>query len=204
LTQFLSGGAVGIGSRVLVFIVLWTLGFFSITATNKAPTVSEDIMFHAFFEFLPAVVFFAILLRILENNFGTWISIGLASVIFGFQHLLYPGQTILSASAQTNEGGILFCSLSVLTRRIWSIFGFMFAWDYIQCAIVGFPVKEISRPLLVAQFSGPSILTGYPVGLEASLLRFAAGTGLGLVFLRQAFAQKRFIRPSWKAISGEI
>jgi membrane protease YdiL (CAAX protease family) len=200
LTHFLSGTVVGMLSIGLVLTVLSILGFFSVVSTNEAPTILEDIMFHFFFAFIQDVVFIAILFRILEKSFGTWLSMALASVIFGFQHLLYPGQTPLSASAQTIEVGILFCSLYIVTRRIWIIFGFHFAWNLIQYAIVGFPVMENSRPLLVSQFSGPAIITGSPVGLEASLVTFVVGTGLGLFFLRKAIVLKRLVEPSWKPI----
>jgi membrane protease YdiL (CAAX protease family) len=198
VTQFLSGGALGVVSISLVLAVLWALGYFTVVRANEAPTVLEDIMFQLFFELIQDVVFIVILFRILEKSFGTWISMGVTSVIFGFQHLLYPGQTILSVSAQTIEAGILFCSLYVITRRIWFIFGFHFAWDYIQCAIVGFPVMENSRAVLVSQFSGPAIITGSPVGLEASLVTFVVGTGLGLFFLRKAILLKRIVEPSWR------
>jgi len=143
-------------------MVLWMLGFFSVVSTNDAPTVFENIMFHIFFEFIQDVVFIAILFRILERSFGTWLAMVVTSVIFGFQHLLYPGQTLWSVSAQTIEAGILFYSLYVLTRRIWFIFGFHFSWDFIQCAVIGFPVMENSRPLLVSKFSG----LGYHYGIS--------------------------------------
>jgi membrane protease YdiL (CAAX protease family) len=200
VTQFLSGGAVGVLAIGVVLTVLWTLGFFAVVRATEAPTVLEGIMFHFFFAFIQDVVFIAILFRILEKSFGTWLSMALASMIFGFQHLLYPGQTPLSASAQTIEVGILFCSLYIVTRRIWIIFGFHFAWNLIQYAIVGFPVMENSRPLLVSQFSGPAIITGSPVGLEASLVTFVVGTGLGLFFLRKAIVLKRIVEPSWRTI----
>ena len=200
LGHVLSGSAVGVLAIGVVVAVLWILGFFSVVSVNDSPTVFEDIMFHSFFAFIQDVVFIAILFRILEKSFGTWLSMVVASVIFGFQHLLYPGQTLLSASAQTIEVGILFCSLYVVTRRIWTIFGFHFAWNFIQYAVIGFPVMKDSHPLLVAQFSGPAIITGSPVGLEASLVTFVVGTGLGLFFLRKAIVLKKLVEPRRKRI----
>ncbi len=198
LTQFLSGSALGILSIGVVVAVLWILGFFSIVGTNNSPTIYEDIMFHSFFAFIQDVVFIVILFRIFEQSLGTWFSMVVASVIFGFQHLLYPGQTLWSASTQTIEVGILFCSLFILTRRIWIIFGFHFVWNFIQYAIIGFPAMGHSRPLFLCKFFGPDIITGYPVGFEASLLTFIIGTGLGLFFLRKVFVLKNFIEPKWK------
>jgi membrane protease YdiL (CAAX protease family) len=203
VTQFLSGGAIGVVSVGVVLTVLWMLRFFAVASANESPTVFEDIMFHTFSAFIQDVVFIAILFRILEKSFGTWISMCATSVIFGFEHLLYPGQTVWSAVTQTFEVGILFCSLYVVTRRIWFISGFHFAWNYIQYAVVGFPVMGDSRPLLVTQFSGPVVITGSPVGLEASLLTFVIGTGLGVFFLRKAIVLKEFLQPSWKRIPRE-
>jgi CAAX protease family protein len=199
LNYFLVGGILGIMAIGAVVAVLWSLGFYSVKSVNFSPTMFEDLMFHSFFAFIQDVVFIALLFRILEQSLGSWISMIATSVIFGFQHLLYPGQSLWSASAQAVEVGILFCALYILTRRIWFIFGFHVAWNFIQYAIIGFPVMEPSRPLLVSQFSGPTILTGYPIGFEASLLTFFIGTGLGVFYLRKAIVRKKINKPVWKS-----
>jgi membrane protease YdiL (CAAX protease family) len=198
LYHFLSGSALGVLAIGFIVAVLWLLGFYLIVTVNNSPTVFENIMFHAFFAFLQDMVFIALLFRILEQSLGSWISMGVTTLIFGFQHLLYPGQTLWSAAAQTVEVGILFCALFILNRRIWFIFGFHFAWNFIQYAIIGFPVMEHSQPLLVSQFSGPNILTGYPIGFEASLLTFFIGTGLGVFYLKKVIVIKHIIEPAWK------
>jgi membrane protease YdiL (CAAX protease family) len=201
LTQFALGSALGLASISLVVVSLWMIGSFSIVTVNHSPTLLEDVLFHSFFAFIQDVVFVAILFRILERALGTWTSMVASSAIFGFQHLLYPGQTLWSASAQTIEAGILFCAMYVLTRRIWLIVGFHVVWNFIQYALIGFPVMEHSRPLLQSQFSGSNIVTGVPVGLEASLLTLIVGTGLGLILLRKGILLQRFVRPVWKTMS---
>ena len=58
-----------------------------------------------------------------------------------------------------------------------------------QYAVVGFPEFQNIPALLNSGFSGPAILTGSPVGLEASILTFILCLSLGIYLLKRAYKQ---------------
>jgi hypothetical protein len=53
-------------------------------------------------------------------------------------------------------------------------------------------------PLFNSKFPGSSLITGMPVGPEASLLTFFIFTSIGLYLLKIAHKKGNFVLPSWK------
>lgn len=192
------GGLIGLISITTVMGIMWLLGNYTIYEINHSATLFESFLYNFFFAFLQDVVYFLIIFRITEKSLGSWIAIGLASIIFGFKHLLFPGYTVWSAIAQAFEAGILFSVFFILTRRIWLLFGFHFIWNFIENGfILGFKPEGLIE-LLKSEFSGSHLITGMPVGPEASILTFAIGTGLGLFFSFHAYKRNKLILPFWK------
>ena len=151
-----------------------------------------------FFVFLQDIVYFAIIFRIIENRWGSWSAIVIASIIFGFKHLLFPGYTLWSVIAQSFEAGILFSTLFIFTRRIWIIFGFHFAWNFIQYGLFLGIESEKLRALFQSEFSGSNLITGMPVGPEASVFTFCILTSIGIYLLIKAYRKDKFFPPYWK------
>jgi membrane protease YdiL (CAAX protease family) len=193
------GGLLGLITISVVMTLMWVAGSFSITGVNGSATLLQSFLYHSFFAFLQDVVYFAVIFRIIEKSLGSWIAIVIVSIIFGFKHLLFPGYTLWSVIAQTFEAGILFSALFILTRRIWLIFGFHLVWNFIQYGLIlGFEPEGLTA-LFLSDFSGSSLITGMPVGPEASLLTLCIGTALGLYFLVKAYRKGNFILPYWKS-----
>jgi len=191
------GLALGI-SAICTIIIMWLTGNFTITGINNSATLFKSFLHNFFFAFLQDIVYFAIIFRITERNLGSWIAIFIASIIFGFKHLLFPGYTLWSVIAQSFEAGILFSSLFILSRKIWIIFGFHLAWNFIQYGIIlGFEPEKLV-PLFISKFSGSSLITGLPVGPEASLLTLCLLTSVGIYFTVKAYKKGYFILPYWK------
>jgi membrane protease YdiL (CAAX protease family) len=191
------GGLLGLGMIVIVILLMWCLGNLTVNAINIHPT----LLYHSFFAFLQDVVYFAIIFRITEKSLGSWSAIVVASIIFGFKHLLFPGYTLWSVVAQTFEAGILFSALFILSRRIWLIFGFHVAWNFVQYGLIqGFDAERLI-PLFRAEFPGSRLITGMPVGFEASLITFILGTIFGLYLLIKVYQKGNFILPFWKKVA---
>ena len=179
-------------------LTLIVAGYFSISNINESAPLFQSILVHLFFAFLQDMVYFIIIFRISEKRLGSWIAIIIASVIFGFKHLLFPGYTLWSAVAQTIEGGLLFSALFLHTRRIWILFGFYFTWNFVQHGIIGFPEFDKIPSLINLDIKGSDLITGNPVGMEASFVTFILLSGLGIYLLHKAYKQNKFIKPSWK------
>lgn len=177
---------------------MWISGNFAISGVNESATLFQSLIYHSFFAFLQDIVYFAIIFRILEKWIGSWGAIAIASIIFGFKHLLFPGYTLWSVIAQSFEAGILFSAIYIFTRNIWLIFGFHVAWNFIEYGfILGFGDGTMV-PLFIAEFSGSSLITGMPVGPEASLLTFFILTSVGVYLLTISYRKGNFILPYWK------
>ncbi len=203
LKEFLFGGILGFLAIGMVTGIMVIFDCYSIEGINQSATPFISFLYDFFFAFLQDIVYFAIIFRITEENMGSWIAIIIASIIFGFKHGLFPGYNLWSLVAQSIEAGILFSALFMLTRRIWVIFGFHFIWNYIEHGIMGIPEIEGMQGILISKFSGPDIITGSPVGLEASILTFIIGLGIGIYFLNKAYRKGNFVLPFWK-LGNEI
>jgi len=201
LKEFAFGLLLGVFTICIVLGLLMLLGNYSILGINGSAPIFQSILVHFFYAFLQDIVYFAIIFRIVENKLGSWFAIIIAAFIFGFKHLFFPGYNLWSVIAQSLEAGILFSSLYILTRKIWIIFGFHFVWNFIQYGIVGFPKFQGIQGLLDSKFIGSDIITGNPIGLEASLFTFVIGFGLGLYFLNKVHNKGDFILPYWKRLS---
>lgn len=192
------GGLLGLCMMTFVIGLMWLLKIFTVSAIDGSAPLFRSFLHHSFFAFLQDIVYFAIIFRIVEKNLGSWTAIVLASIIFGFKHLLFPGYTLWSVIAQMLEAGILFSALFMISRRIWLIFGFHVVWNTIQYGLLlGFDAEGLT-PLFHAEFSGSNLMTGMPVGLEASLITFCIGTATGIFFLIKAHQTGKFIKPYWK------
>ncbi len=198
LKEFSLGGLIGLMTITVVIGLMWIMGGYSIVGINYSATVLDSFLYNFFFAFLQDIVYFAIIFRIIEKSLGSIIAVAIASVILGFKHLLFPGYTIWSALAQTIEAGVLFSAFFILTRRIWLLFGFHFMWNFIQTGVIGDPKIRELKSILISNYSGPNIITGEPVGLEASILTFIIGTGLGIYFLYRVYKKGNLVLPFWK------
>ena len=192
------GGILGLLMITLVMSLMWMTGNFAISGIDHTAPLFQSFLFHSFFAFLQDIVYFAIVFRIIEKSLGSWIAIVVASFVFGFKHLLFPGYTFWSVFAQTLEAGLLFTALFILSRKIWLIYGFHVVWNSVQYGLImGFDAENLT-PLFISDFTGSNLITGMPVGLEASIMTFCIGTTLGVFFLKRAYKKGNFILPFWK------
>ena len=180
--EFFVGAIVSFSTISIVVLIIWLTGNVSINSTINSAPLLDSFLYHTFFAFLQDIIYFAVIFRIIENRYGSWTAITVASIIFGFKHLLFPGYTIWSVIAQTIEAGILFSSLFILYRKIWAILGFHMIWNFIQYGFFQGFEHEGFIPLLNMKFT-VGLISGMPVGLEASIISFTILTSLGIYLL---------------------
>ncbi len=198
LKEFRYGDLVGFVSIITVLGLMWLLGNYSINGINNSATIFKSFLHNFFFAFLQDIVYFLIVFRIIEKSLGSWIAVVITTIIFGFKHLLFPGYTVWSGITQAFEAGILFSAFFMITGRIWLLFGFHFIWNFIEYGfILGFKPEGLIG-LFKSEFFGSNLITGIPVGIEASILTFVIGTGLGLYVLFKAFKKGNYVLPFWR------
>ena len=148
--------------------------------------------------FMEELLFRGILFRWLEEFAGSWVALILTSGLFGLAHILNPNATWFSSFAIAIEAGVLLGGAYMLTRSLWMPIGIHAAWNYTQGFIFDVPVSGGDQNgLVVAQLSGPEILSGGAFGLEASIIAMVIATAAGLWLVREAVRRGQVVQPWW-------
>lgn len=194
------GLAVGAGLYAGCVLILMVLGIYRIEGLNPwvflLPAVAMALSSGIFEELL----FRGVLFRTVEDVFGSWVSLAVSSLVFGFVHLINPAATVMGAVFISIEAGLLLAAAYMVTRRLWLGIGFHIAWNYTQSGIFsGIVSGNDSDPGLIrASIDGPLALTGGSFGLESSLVAFLLCTATGLILLAIAIRRGHVVPPVWR------
>src|SRR5215471_12346698 len=126
--------------------------------TSRGELLLRSILFFFCGAVTEELVFRGIIFRLLEEGLGTWLSLGLSALWFGFAHLHNAGATVLSSLAIALEAGVLLAAMYVATRSLWLPIGLHWAWNVFEGPVWGSPVSGLSLPVLAnARFPGPRL-----------------------------------------------
>jgi membrane protease YdiL (CAAX protease family) len=140
-----------------------------------------------------------VVLRMLEELFGSWAAIALSGLIFGFLHAGNPNADWWSSTAIAIEAGLLFGVLFCLTRSLWVVIGLHAAWNIAQGPIYGVTVSGITQHGIIdAQIDGPWWLTGGDFGLEAALTSVVLSLIITGYFGYRLAQSNQVVGPWWR------
>lgn len=183
--EALLGAAVGLGFVVVSASVVAALGGYAFRVADVdvlaavvpvltvmlGVAVTEELMFRGFG------------LQALERLLGSWVALVVTALFFGLVHLFNPGATPWTALAIAVEAGGLLGAAFLWRRNLWFVIGLHLAWNA-TVALLGLPVSGHAGPgLLVADVSGPALLTGGDFGIEGSLVTVTVGVLLAVPML---------------------
>ncbi|MFT3790101.1 MAG: type II CAAX endopeptidase family protein [Rudaea sp.] len=140
-----------------------------------------------------------VVLRNLENVFGSGAAIALSAMLFAALHAGNPNATPLSIAALGIEGGAMLGAVYVATRSLWWTAGIHVAWNFTETGVFG--IADSGHPgqgLLRTELAGPDWLTGGAFGIEASAVSVALCAIVAVGFLIDAARRGRFAPPLWK------
>ncbi len=141
-----------------------------------------------------------VVLRNLENVFGSAIALVLTAALFGWLHLGNPHATVLSTLAIGIEGGVMVAAVYIATRSLWWTIGVHFAWNFTQTTVFGIADSgHPGRGFLLSEIGGPEWLTGGVFGIEASAVSVVVCAAVAVVFLVRAQRMHRFVAPIWSS-----
>jgi uncharacterized protein len=140
-----------------------------------------------------------VVLRMLEELFGSWAAIALSGLIFGFLHAGNPNADWWSSTAIAIEAGLLFGVLFCLTRSLWVVIGLHAAWNIAQGPIYGVTVSGITQHGIInARIDGPWWLTGGSFGLEAALTSVVLSLIITGYFGYRLAQSNQVVGPWWR------
>ncbi|MFL0671423.1 MAG: CPBP family intramembrane glutamic endopeptidase [Erythrobacter sp.] len=193
------GLLLGSGLYTAGVLVLIVLGFARIDGMNPVSIMIPAIAMALSSGFLEELLFRGALYRIVEEWLGSWASVLISSVVFGFVHLANPSATLTGAIFISIEAGLLLAATYMLTRRLWLGIGFHISWNYTQSAVFGGIVSGgVFEPgLLKTVITGPDLITGGNFGLEASLIPCMLATSTGVFLAVRAVRAGHVVQPFW-------
>ncbi len=188
--DFWAGALWGIASLSSLMLVLAAVGAFSFGSLSlHGARIFKSAFYYAVF-FLIVAFFEDFFMRgyslwVLAQGMHFWPAAGLLSLLFGFMHLLNPGEAKIGIAAVVAIG-FFFCLTLRRTGTLWWALGFHMSWDWGESYLYSVPDSgTISRGhLLNSAFHGPDWLTGGPVGPEGSYLLFILIAALWILFTR--------------------
>ncbi len=197
--ELATGILIGAGLFSVTIGILWALGIYRVTGLNDwtvaVPVFAVSVISGVFEE----ILFRGVLFRIVEESLGTWISLLISALIFGFLHLANPNANLVAGAAIALEAGVLLAAAYLLTRRLWLAIGLHFAWNFTQGGVFGVAVSGVQfGGLLQPVLTGPDILSGGEFGAEASIVAVLVCTAAGLYLLWKAQKKGNFVKPFWK------
>jgi uncharacterized protein len=160
-------GVVFIGVSMLMVLTEFSFTVASGSALATAATIAAVQLGAAVTEEL---LFRGVLLQGLERWCGSGMALAITAVVFGGIHLANPGATLWTGFAVAVEAGVLLGAAFLWLRNIWMVVGLHFAWNT-SVGLLGVPVSGHASPgLLIAEPTGPDLLTGGQFGIEGSIV----------------------------------
>jgi len=192
------GSLIGFGLFGSVIVILWLLGYYRVSGTDFVWLALIGALLGAFVSaFAQELIFRVVIYRLTEEWLGTWWALAISAILFGLIHLSTPGATIFSALAVALQAGVTLAAAYALTHRLWLALGIHMGWDFANDGIFGVGVAGQTgasiKGLLQAQLSGPELLTGGALGVEASVITLAVMLIAGIVLLQQAYQRGYFV-----------
>lgn len=199
VTEFLTGALIGAALMAATVGMLAVLGMYRVAALNSPVVCIVPLALGVMSGIVEEILARAIVFRITEEWFGSWIALVLSAALFGFAHAANPGATIASSVAIALEAGVLLAAAFMLTRRLWLAAGIHAAWNFTQSGIFGIAVSGgLGEGLLLPEIAGPEWLTGGAFGVEASVVAVFFCMAAAVVVLIRAIRRKHVIGPNWK------
>ena len=209
LREFSVGLAIGALLMCAIVAILALIGSYHVVDIGWSDGILAGLGAGVLAGFTEEILFRGILLRLIEGWVGTWWALAITSFLFGISHLGNAHATVFGAVAIALEAGILLGACYLLTRRLWLAIGLHAAWNFVQGGIFGSDISGIGsgRGLIEARFTGPDLLTGGVIGIEASVVAVVLCTAAGVAMLlavrrRGLVVPLRWRRPPQATLDG--
>lgn len=202
----ISGFAAGLILQSLFILLIFIFCNYSITHVNPFSFLLPSFATAFTAGFVAEILIRGIVFRIIEEKFGTVITVLFFVSLFALMHLNVSGATTLSVLSTAIQAGLLLSAAYVYTRSLWFTIFLHFAWDFTEPGIFGAinPGNTIQESLFSSKISGPVFLTGGQMGPQNSIQALIICSLAGLLFLRFAKRKNKFIKPSWKKSTDAI
>lgn len=184
-------GDTGLGFGIGIVYFILVTGFMALAGGYRVGSVSWDwnALARDLFAFLVVAVgeealFRGIVFRMIDDQWGTAVSLIASALIFGFVHIGNDNATVWSSLAIAIEAGLLLAAAYKWSGTLWLPIGIHWSWNYFQGPVFGFAVSgNGTSSVITPVIQGSDWLTGGSFGAEASIPALVLGLALAIVFL---------------------
>ena len=198
LPQTLAGVLLGSGFITLIMVIMALSGAYTVTGWNGMAVSLPIFLMALQAGVMEEILSRGILFRIIEEGVGTWVSVILSALIFGFLHGWNDNASLFSSLSIALTAGIILALLYVVTRQLWIPIGMHFAWNFTLGGVYGAPVSGMkSKGMLTSTLEGSEWLTGGAFGPEASLITIGVFMVFGILLTIWIVKKHLYYVPGW-------
>jgi uncharacterized protein len=171
--RLVPGIAIGAAAFGLVMLIIRLLGGWQSQSDGSWLGLASTAGIMACVAVNEELVFRGVLVRIVAERFGGWVSLLLSSVLFGAIHLANPAATLWGAFSISVTAGLLFGAAYLAFRSLWLVIGIHFGWNVVQAGVFGVSSSGTGpseNSLFHTTLAGSDLLTGGAFGPEGSLV----------------------------------
>lgn len=188
---------------VIVSVVLFTTiigiiaaaGAYTVTGARLPNGLWAALTLWVFIAVSEEIGFRAVIFRLVEERAGSGIALLISAIIFGALHLTNEDASLAGVAGIALGSGIFYAAVFMITRRLWTVIGLHFAWNFVEGSFYGVPVSGYDFDgILVSSLVGPNWLTGGAFGPEASIPALAILVGASIATLLMSYRSGQFIR----------
>lgn len=197
--NFIGGIVIGFVLQTVIVLVMYINHSYTIISINPITVVLIPLITMITVAVIEEVLVRGLIFRMLEKNFGTYLSLGFSSLLFGILHLINPHISFLSFLCIT-AAGFMLGSAFIYRRNLWFPIAIHFAWNFTQSGIFGAVTSgnEKVSGFINAKIQGATAITGGEFGPEGSIQATAVCILTSALFLFLSHREKKIIKPSKK------
>ena len=197
--EFGVGFLIALGLIGFMVALMSILGYYKVEAFNSAKIIADQFVHFSMGSFIEELVFRVILFRLIEELMGSWWSLVIVSLLFGFAHIGNANATVWTSIA-IMISDVLLIAAFMYTRRLWMVWGIHMSWNFFQTAIFGMPNsgETYKKTFIKASVNGPEWITGGSFGIEASYVAIFITLIVGVIVLKKAIDKNQLVLPIWR------
>lgn len=193
------GVLLGFGFISIIMGLIALFGGYSVDGINDQHQWLSLLSMAVIAGVLEEILLRGIFFRMVEELLGTWWSVVLSALLFGFLHIWNPNATVISSLSIALTAGVVLALLYAITRNLWIVIGMHFAWNFTLGWVYSAPVSGgEAQGILQSNLDGPAWMTGGDFGPEASIITMVVFSLFGLYLIFRTIRSGQVIQPMWK------
>jgi len=184
----------GLGAILVVAIIggIFALGGYRVQSVAFDPGVFSYLIFFLVVAVLEEVVFRGFVFSTLEKGIGTTGGVIVASLVFGFAHMINPANGLplfdkaFACLVLSFESGLPLNLAFLVSRNLWFPIGIHWAWNFFEGPVFGAYVSghDLGTALVRSRLEPGFLLGGGLFGPESSLSGLVFGVLLAYLIAR--------------------